>query len=338
MMLAACLGVVVSATASDQPASWSDASSLIQTKDFAAIRDGLGRRNVVAAAASSDSVVVHCSDGVTAYDALEATLAKSRRRRNSKPYEVPDSCENYESHTGARIQCSNETPGLPPSDEVFKFRLLLGDCEPVAQKGDRARNEIKIWGNSPDELKGFFNTTMRYTWWFMIDSSMRVSRRFTHLFQLKAVGGDSQHPLATFTGVKDRSGNTIFEIRNCSYSKKNPDYARNGLDGDTKIRQLAWSSVTGHWVKATVEATTLEIGEGGRLKVDLVYANGTSLLSMDEAVGLWRGANEEYFANDYVRPKWGIYRKTVASNIEDGDLNDATVYFANFTIEAVSHG
>ena len=46
---------------------------------------------------------------------------------------------------------------------------------------------------------------MRYTWDFFVDSDMGLSRKFTHIMQIKGSGGDGEKPFVTFTGNKDNA-------------------------------------------------------------------------------------------------------------------------------------
>jgi len=57
------------------------------------------------------------------------------------------------------------------------------------ENDDRQRNEIKTYDKSEEAVKGFENETFIYRWKFKINSEMEVSTRFSHFFQLKAVGG-----------------------------------------------------------------------------------------------------------------------------------------------------
>ena len=86
----------------------------------------------------------------------------------------------------------------------------------MASKPDRQRNEIKVYDKSDDGLKGFYGSTMVYTWSFRVSEGMRVSNRFTHLFQLKFVGGDASMPAVTFSGQKYSSGREVFEGGVCA--------------------------------------------------------------------------------------------------------------------------
>ena len=225
-------------------------------------------------------------------------------------------------HTGAQhIKCS-DTSTWPT--KIFRFDLHLAeDCEPVANVFGKQRNEIKAFKGSPDHLKGFYGQTMRYSWKFRIHSTMLVSRKFTHLFQMKFVGGDQQMPALTFTGAKYSNGNAVFQVRNASASGIGVGY----------LAVVPLSDVQSKWVEAVVEATMLPIDHGGWLKVQLTRVdNGNTLVNIDTPIDMWRPGNE------FMRPKWGIYRQSNHSLILPGDLNDAVVYFADFCIARLDWG
>jgi hypothetical protein len=136
---------------------------------------------------------------------------------------------------------------------------------------------------------------------------------------MKFVGGDAQMPAVTFTG-RTSGSSSVFEVRNSSYSDSTPSF---GI-----LASVPWSDLSGKWMRATVEATMLPLGDGGRLKVKIEKADdGKSVLALDSRAGLWRAGNE------FMRPKWGVYRQSEHSNIQAGDLNDALVYFDEFCIE-----
>ena len=61
---------------------------------------------------------------------------------------------------------------------------------------DRQRGEIKTYDKSPDSLLGIENEIVEYKWKFKLDSGFQSSPKFTHIHQLKAVGGtESSMPL-----------------------------------------------------------------------------------------------------------------------------------------------
>lgn len=183
------------------------------------------------------------------------------------------------------------------------------------ENDDRQRNEIKTYSSSEEALKGFENETFIYRWKFRINSSMEVSTRFTHLFQLKAVGGEDSHPILTISGA-ERSGDDGIEVR---YSP---------LQADTILQRTNWSRVTGEWLEAYCRVTFSETGDL-RLIVTRM-SDDAVIFDIDErGLDLWRGEDASHF----VRPKWGIYR-----SILDWDNlrpDEETVRFANFSVSEV---
>ena len=183
---------------------------------------------------------------------------------------------------------------------------------------DRQRNEIKTYDRSEEAVKGFENETFIYQWKFRINPDMEVSTRFTHLFQLKAVGGDDSHPILTISGA-ERSGEDGIEVR---YSP---------LQADTILARSDWGLVTGEWLTAYCRATFAESGDL-RLIVTRMR-DGAVIFDIDETgLDLWRGEDASHF----VRPKWGIYR----SILDRDNLRpeEEWVRFANFSVSEVMLG
>ena len=180
---------------------------------------------------------------------------------------------------------------------------------------DRQRNEIKTYDKSVEEVKGYENETFIYRWKFMINPDMEVSTRFTHLFQLKAVGGDDSHPILTISGA-ERSGEDGIEVR---YS---------ALQQDTILQRREWSIVTGEWLEAYCRATFSDSGDLRLIVTRL--RDGAVVFDVDETnLDLWRGEDTSHF----VRPKWGIYRSILDRNNLRSD--EETVRFANFSVSEV---
>ena len=70
-----------------------------------------------------------------------------------------------------------------------------------------------------------------------------------------------------------------------------------------------------------------EIVAPSAVLVMLVVEEGTRVVFDKEPITTsWRDGNE------FIRPKWGIYRQSEHALIEPGDLNDAQVDFADFCI------
>lgn len=183
------------------------------------------------------------------------------------------------------------------------------------ENDDRQRNEIKTYDQSEEAVKGFENETFIYRWKFRINADMEVSTRFSHFFQLKAVGGDTSQPILTISGA-ERSGEDGIEVRHSP------------LQDHTVLERVDWSTVTGEWLEAYCRVTFSDSGDlrliVTRMRDDAVIFN------IDEpALDLWRGEDASHF----VRPKWGIYRSILdADNLRP---EEEDVRFANFSIQEV---
>ncbi|MBT8094537.1 MAG: hypothetical protein KJP08_07000 [Gammaproteobacteria bacterium] len=183
---------------------------------------------------------------------------------------------------------------------------------------DRQRNEIKTYDKSDREVLGFENETFIYRWKFRINDAMEVSTRFSHFFQLKAVGGPDSHPILTISGA-ERGGEDGIEVR---YSP---------LQADTILQRQDWSRVTGEWLEAYCRVTFAESGDL-RLIVTRMRDDEVIIDIDEQGLDLWRGEDASHF----VRPKWGIYR-----SILDWDNlrpDEESVRFANFSVSEVMPG
>lgn len=197
-------------------------------------------------------------------------------------------------------------------DHFVFYMHLDADHDPTdAAVTDRQRCEIKTTNES---LRGLENDTFSFSWRFKIDGLMQVSKKFTHLFQLKSVGGDESHPIVTLTGVK-ASPHDILEVR------WSPSSCENDPERDTRFGQTDWSQLRDEWLEVTCRA---KFSKDGFLDFELKRrANQEVLLCFIESNrSLWRDGQ-------FVRPKWGIYRSLDdRQNLREIE----TVRFANFSI------
>ena len=179
-------------------------------------------------------------------------------------------------------------------------------------KSDRQRNEIKTYSSSEDAVKGFEGETLVFRWKFKIDHGMTVSRRFTHLFQLKAVGGDDSQPILTISGSK-RRGEDGIEVRHSSPPERQV------------LQRSDWSEIEGEWLTAYCRAT---FSDTGSLRVIVKRLRDDAVIFDIDAgdLDLWRGTT----AGHFVRPKWGIYRSILDRDNLRPD--EEVVRFANFSI------
>lgn len=191
---------------------------------------------------------------------------------------------------------------------VFRFYIHVTPDNDRCKNYDRQRNEIKTYANSPDNLKAIEGETVEYSWKFKLDSAFQPSTSFTHIHQLKAVGGsEASMPLITLT---PRKGSTnSLQIR----------YAKN--TSQTTIEQVPLAPFLGEWLEVNEKVL---FGEEGTYKIQIKkVSDGEILLDYSNtSIRMWKtGAS-------FIRPKWGIYRSL---NVPS-DLRDETVLFANFSI------
>ena len=243
--------------------------------------------------------------GLSAYDLI-------RQFGGPRPIEAPDLYSV--NHTDVEHIYEDFDPNIGNHFVFIIHRDIDIDRDRVAND-DRQRNEIKTYNRSEEAVKGFENETFVYKWKFKINSEMEVSTRFSHFFQLKAVGGDDSHPILTISGA-ERSGEDGIEVR---YSP---------LQQDSILERQDWNSVTGEWIDVYCRATFSNVGDL-RLIATRVR-DGAVIFDIDEQdLDLWRGEDPSHF----VRPKWGIYRSILdADNLRPDEEN---VRFANFSVQEV---
>jgi hypothetical protein len=228
------------------------------------------------------------------------------------PIETPDLYPI--NHPGVRhiYEDSDATVG---NHFVFIIHRDIDIDRDRVENDDRQRNEIKTYSSSEEAVKGYENETFIYRWKFRINADMEVSTRFSHFFQLKAVGGDSSHPILTISGA-ERSGADGVEVR---YSP---------LQQDTILERQDWDMVTGEWLEAYCRVT---FAESGNLRLIVTRMRDDAVVfDIDEnGIDLWRGEDPSHF----VRPKWGIYRSILDwDNLRPEEEN---VRFANFSVSEV---
>ena len=289
--------------------------------DASWVRDGsVGRDGAGADAASAEGPVdlqpyevvstrTLQSDGVGtglgAYDLIRAF-------GGSRPIESPDLYPVNHPGVPHIVEASDDVVGPHFAFSIHRDIDIDRDRTEIT---DRQRNEIKTYGSSESAVKGFEGQTMVFTWMFRINEQMEVSRRFTHFFQLKAVGGDDSQPILTISGA-ERSGSDGIEVRHSP------------LQSTTILARRAWSLVTGEWLRAYCRAT---FSDAGTLRLIVVrHRDGEVVFDLEEqGLDLWRGESNDHF----VRPKWGIYRSILERDNLRAD--EEVVRFAQFSVQKV---
>ena len=239
------------------------------------------------------------------YGEITAVLAP-----NYSPIETPD-CNH--SAFGDHI---DEVYDSDLGDYAFRFFIHVTPDNDRCIKFDRQRNEIKTYDKSPENLLGREGENVIYKWAFKLADGFQSSPNFTHIHQLKSVGGSySSMPMYTLTTRK--SSPDRLELR----------YAE--TTSQITLKQTALSPMVGLWVEATEK---IEYTNSGFYSIELKNkSTGEQLFYYDNtAIGEpkinWRPGGT------FVRPKWGIYR----SLINEQDLRDEQVLFSYFSIEEVS--
>lgn len=198
---------------------------------------------------------------------------------------------------------------------VFRFHIHTTPDNDRCINFDRQRNEIKSYDKSPDELKGLQDEKVEYAWKFKIPSGFQSSNKFTHIHQIKAVGGtEDAMPLITLTtrkGAPDK-----LELR---YSE---------TTSQITLKEIDLTPIKGKWV-AVVE--TVIFGEKGVGNYDIKiidYESKNTLFSYtNNTIRMWK-TNA-----DFMRPKWGIYRSLLSVD----DLRDEEVLFADFSVKEIEN-
>ncbi|NJN78782.1 MAG: T9SS type A sorting domain-containing protein [Saprospiraceae bacterium] len=194
---------------------------------------------------------------------------------------------------------------------VFQFHIHTTPDNDRCTKFDRQRTEIKTYDKSPDSLLATLTEKVEYKWKFKLDSGFQPSSSFTHIHQIKAVGGSEQDmPLITLT---PRKGNP---------DKMQLRYAA-ALSQST-IHEVNLVDFKGVWVEAKETIIYNETGLGAYEIVMTKVAGGDTLFYYtNNSIRTWKTDAS------FLRPKWGIYRSLNDST----NLRDEAILFADFSIE-----
>jgi hypothetical protein len=188
--------------------------------------------------------------------------------------------------------------------QVFFFDSHLAQDNDRCMNYDRQRIEITTYQS---QLYGGHGETVSNSWNFKLDAAFQPSTAFTHLHQLKAVGGNDKLPIITLTA------------RKANPNKLQVIHIDNG-GTTTYLGETSLSPFLGNWVHVVQDVTHWT--GGGYYKV--VFTNlltGAHIYTLEKSnVEMWRGDNS------FVRPKWGIYR----SLTDQGSLRDERVRFDDF--------
>jgi hypothetical protein len=199
---------------------------------------------------------------------------------------------------------------------VFRFVIHRDEDNDrgIITTTDRQRNEIKIYDKSPNNLKGVEGESFVYKWKFKLPVGFQSSSNFTHIHQLKSVGGlyeaTPMYTLTTRKGTPDK-----LELR----------YAE--AASQSTLIQTDLTPFKGIWVDVT---ESIKYGSNSGPNSG-TYSILIKKVSDDSELFSYTNSSIKNWQTDadFVRPKWGIYR----SLLNQADLRNEEVLFANFSIE-----
>ncbi len=195
---------------------------------------------------------------------------------------------------------------------VFRFHIHVEPDNDRCQKEDRQRNEIKTFSGSPENLIARKGEQVEYKWKFKLSESFKVSSSFTHIHQIKSVGGAYESiPMISFTLRK--SNPDRLELRYTATTNQNT------------IKTANLDLFRGNWVEVK---EVIKFGDVGSYFVEIKkIANNEVIFNYtNTSLDMWQDGAE------FSRPKWGIYR----SLNNQQDLQDEIVRYADFSIEEIT--
>jgi hypothetical protein len=198
---------------------------------------------------------------------------------------------------------------------VFRFSIHVTPDNDRCKNFDRQRNEIKTYTQSPANLLAIEGEKVVYKWKFKLPENFSSSTGFTHIHQIKAIGGPEEgmplFTLSTRSGSQDQ-----LELR----------YGEN--TSQTTLKKTDLTPFKNTWVEVT---EIIEFGDQktGKYTITITkISNGEVLFHYNNnALRTWK-TNAEV-----IRPKWGIYRSLKDSS----SLRDEELLFADFSIEEISN-
>ena len=250
----------------------------------------------------SSQVVLNADKSKDTYALINSVLANPNRN----VVEAPD-CNHDEFGNHITQEFDTEL-----NKDVFLFHIHVTPDNDRCKKFDRQRNEIKTYSDSPENVKANIGETIEYKWKFKISSDFQPSSSFTHIHQIKSVGGPySSIPMISFTLRK--SNPDRLELRYTSTKDQNT------------LKTANLDLFRGNWVEVT---EVIKFGDVGSYSVEIKKISNNEVIFnySNSPIDMWQDGAE------FSRPKWGIYR----SLNKKEDLKDEIVKYADFSIEEIT--
>jgi len=230
--------------------------------------------------------------------------------------ETPDQCASHPSF-GRHIA---EVWDATLNKYVFEFYIHVPTTFPVTtttadndrcMNFDRQRVEIKTYESSPANLKGTVGETVTYKWKFRLPTEFQPSPNFSHIHQIKAVGGDEVDPIFTLTARYGTSSNSLQLL-----------YVFDSSNAANTLVSKNLNEFLGTWVNVT---EVINIGTNGTYSITInKESDGSNIFS-------YTNSNIRTIrpSNTFIRPKWGIYR----SLNSPAYLRDDSIRIASVSIQ-----
>ncbi|WP_282943585.1 S-layer homology domain-containing protein [Paenibacillus sp. RC67] len=220
---------------------------------------------------------------------------------------------------------------------------------------DRQRVEIRPSEDSTSDFTAYKGDIVSYNWlWNIPDGNQWNQSGFRHIFQLKATNAQATDTLPG-GNTSDENGAYILAMSITGTSSRDLIVNHNRYDGDKPLLRIPLKDIGSHWIKVELNAL---ISDSGWLTIKItdtvtgkvytfdspdVYQVFSNQGGSDGVKDLWRrpqrGSNfeTEYPAtfDQYLRPKWGIYR---SSNGGNNSAFDVQLQVADITISKVASG
>ncbi len=197
---------------------------------------------------------------------------------------------------------------------VFEFHMHVTPDNDRCISFDRQRLEIKTYSPSPDHMKVVLGETVEYKWKFKLPTGFMVSSSFTHLHQIKPVGGDESTPTFALTA---RKGNP---------NKMELSYYPTTALGLRKLASVNLSLFLNQWVEVTERFRAALTGGFYFIEIKNIVTGAVIMSYQNNNISTFRADNQ------FHRPKWGIYRSLNTPQ----DLRDEVVLFADFSIHELT--
>jgi len=157
----------------------------------------------------------------------------------------------------------------PQMGAVFQFSIHAKEDKDryKCSNNDRQRNEIKTYASSPDYLKGTIGENVEYKWTMKLPNDFMASQNFTHLHQIKSVGGikaEEKMPLITITAYKKTNGDEL-HIRHSENSTQKT------------IAKVPLKTIKGEWVEFT-EKINYKKGKNGTYQLSIKNINSDKVI------------------------------------------------------------